>query len=681
MSFPFFFLLHGFFDLLAQVIILRELIVAFYGNELFSGVILGIWLLSTGTGSFLALRLKKFKSLKTLFFLQVFWFLTVYLEIFLIRFFIGKTLLPGEIPGVSLSLFFVILLLSPFCFILDALFAWASSLWVKKTKKKAYHIISRAYLLETIGLTAAGLVFNFFLITTTFPLPSSVERKTLKFRFPNLIETVNSRYGRIMVTKTEEQYNFYESGSFIGSNREVEGNEYLSHLILTQLPKPRNVLLIGGGLNGLIFEILKYPSIKKVDYVELDPKLVEIQKKYLPDYLREALEDPRVKINLVDGRRFLKETKQKYDVVIFNLPNPSTALINRFYTKEAFEGVKKILSKEGIFATSLFAPVDYLSQEAKDLVTLINKTLRSVFQDTLVLPEETEILFLGSNEKVLVRNPEIIKKRFQESQITTAFVTPDYLEYRLTSKQTQRIQEIFKKHTGIKMNLDFHPLAYFYQSAFWQTMFSFKTAKLSRILSLLDFKIILLLLLIIYYLIFSRIKTRKQISFLITFLAGFTLMSFEILIIFIFQVTLGLIFSKIALLFAVILGALGLGNFWSTQRKLKVKIIFLLILFYCLLFVFITIKTPSEISFYLLAAIIGFLVGTIFPQANRILFVQEEKPERETGFLYAVDLFGAFLGAVLPSIFLIPVFGVIKTVILLGIINTLPLLKKFAPYK
>lgn len=681
MIFPFFFLLHGFFALLAQVVILRELMVAFYGNELFSGVILGIWLLSTGTGSFLALRLGKFKSLKTLFLLQVFWFLTIYLEIFLIRFFIGKTLLPGEIPQVFLSLPFAILLLFPFCFVLDALFVWASNLWVKKTKKKAYYVISRAYLLETIGLTLAGLVFNFFLITTSFPLPSSLESKTLKFRFPNLVESINSRYGRIMVTKKDQQYNFYESGSFIGSNEEVEGNEYLAHLILTQPTEPQNILLIGGGLNGLIFEILKYPSIEKVDYVELDPKLVEVQKKYLPFYLSKTLEDSRVKINLIDGRRFLKETKQKYEIVIFNLPNPSTALINRFYTKEAFEEVKGILAKNGIFATLIFAPVDYLSQEAQDLVTLINQTLEGVFQDTLVLPEETEILFLASPDLVLVRNPETIKERFKEDKITASFVTPDYLEYRLTSKQIQRIHQIFKKHTGTKINLDFHPLAYFFEATFWQTMFSFKTAKIFRTAASLDFKIILLIIFAIYYFLFLHIKTPRQISFLITFLAGFTLMCFEILIIFIFQASLGLIFSKIALLFTVILGALGLGNFWGTQRKLPIKPIFLLILGYCLFFISVLKKIPSESSFYVLSFIIGFLVGTIFPQANRILFAQEKTPESKTGFLYAADLFGAFAGAILPSIFLIPVFGVIKTVYLLIIINTLPLLKKLEPYR
>lgn len=678
MMFRIFFSLHGFFALLAQVVILRELLVAFYGNELFSGVVLGIWLLSTGLGSLLALKLTKLKSLRIIFLLQIFLIALSLLVIFLIRFYISKAVSPGQIPPVFQSFLFVFFTLFPFCFLLDALFAWTSHLWVKKAKKGAAQLICQAYLLETIGLTLAGLVFNFFLIKTTFPFPSSFNNRTLKFRFPNLVESVNSYYGNITVTELNHQYNFYESGNFIGSNKEVEGNEYFSHLILTQHPKPKNILLIGGGLNGLIFEILKYPSIEKIEYVELDPKLVEIQKKYIPVYLIKALENPKVKIHLTDGRQFLKETQQKYDVVIFNLPNPSTALINRFYTQEAFKEAKEILEEEGVFAFSLFAPIDYLSQEAKDLVSLINQTLESVFEKTLVLPEETEILFLASKE-TLVDDPKIIKSRFQESKITTSFVTPDYLEYRLTSPQIKKIKAIIKNQGTEKVNLDFQPLAYFYESAFWQTIFSFKTAKLFKTLSLIDFKFAFLTVLIIYYLLFTRLKTHRQISFFITSLAGFTLMSFEILIIFIFQVVLGLIFSKIALIFTVILASMAIGNLWATKKKLEIKPIFFAIVVYSPFFVAAIKKIPQELSFYFLASIIGFLTGTVFPLANKMLFRQEKEGALQTGFLYAADLLGAFLGAILPSLFLIPVFGVIKTVILLGIINTFPLLKKLGP--
>ncbi|GAG10891.1 unnamed protein product, partial [marine sediment metagenome] len=186
------------------------------------------------------------------------------------------------------------------------MFAWATNLLVDKQKKlKPSFIVSRTYLWETIGLSIGGLIFNFFLITSIFPFPRSLNNQSLKFRYPNLVESVNSLYGNIIVTQKQGQYNFYEGGQLVGSSQETEKSEYLAHLILSQHQEPKKILIVGGGLDGLINEILKYPFIKKVDYLEIDPQLVTTTRKYLPVYLNKALEDPRVKINLVDGRKFL----------------------------------------------------------------------------------------------------------------------------------------------------------------------------------------------------------------------------------------------------------------------------------------------------------------------------------------------------------------------------------------
>lgn len=685
--FYFFFFIHGLFTIISQITIIRELIIAFYGNELFSGIVLAIWFLGAGLGSFWALKIKRFKSWKQIFSIQLLLFSLFPLEILLIRFLIGKTVYLGEIPPFFQSSMFVFLLLFPFSFFLNALFSWTTSFWIQKQKKIApAFLISRAYLLETIGLVIGGLIFNFFLITSTFPFPSSLNIKSLKFRFPNLVESVNSRYGNIAVTKINQQYNFYESGQFIGSNKEIEANEYLAHLILTQHQEPKNILIIGGGLNGLIFETLKYQSIEKIDYLEIDPKLIEVSQKYLADYLIKAVNDPKVKIHLVDGRQFLQETAQKYDLIIFNLNNPSTALINRFYTQECYQLVEKALANNGLLATSIYVPVDYLSEEARNLVGLINQTLKSVFPYQLNLPEEDSILFLASKENIFLTKPDLVKERFLKNNIKTQFFSADYLEYRLQSPKIKQLTSILKEQKEKKLNTDFYPLAYFFESAFWQTMFSFKTAKILNVFGSLDFKIILTVLIAIQLLIFSFIKKRSTISFLIVLLTGFSLIVFEILIIFIFQAVLGYVFSKIALIFTLVLTGLGLGNFWATKKKISVnKSIKLLkkalfsIIIYCFLFLWLIKKIPTEMSFYVLAMIIGFLSAIIFPLGNKIILAKDKKAYQKTGFLYSADLLGAFGGAILASVFLIPIFGVSKTVYLLIIINIFELIILIEP--
>lgn len=670
-QFIFFFFTLGLISILAQVTILRELIVAFYGNELFIGIVLGIWLLGTGSGSLLAHKSStKFLNIKTIFLLLFLTIIFFPLEIIFIRLFWGFAFFPGELPSFLTSLVFIFLILFPFCFLLGAIFTLGTRFWAKK---KVYQIISRAYLWETIGHVTAGLLFNLFLITSTFPFSASLNNRTLRFRFPNLVESVNSLYGNISVTQTGGQYNFYEGGVLVSSGQEEEVSEYFVHPILTQYENPKKILLIGGGLSGVIREILKYKTVKKIDYVELDPKLIEIQRKYLPPRLIEVLKDPRVKINFVDGRRFLKTSIDKYNLIILNLPNPSTALLNRFYTKECLMDAKKLLREEGILALTLNLPVDYLSEEAVNLASSINRTVHSVFPESLILPEETSILFLMSNKKFL-GDPDLAIQRLEKQKIKTSFLDSDYLSYLLTSDKIKQTEALLLKQKA-EINTDFYPIAYFHQNTFWQTIFSFRMAKIVGKLKELSHFWVLLAFMIFGLSILLKAKKRHQIAFLLTAAAGFTLMSFEVLIISVFQAILGYVFSKIALIFAIILGSVAFGNFWATKTcaspKKILSLIVILILAFCAIFIWLIQKIQNELIFYLLAAIVGFLTGMVFPLANKFYLEKDKKAAEKTGVLYTADLTGAFGGAILPSVFLIPIFGVFKTVWLTGTVNVL----------
>lgn len=656
-TFVFYFLFLGIISIISQVVIVRELMTAFFGNELFIGIILGIWLLGTGLGSLLAPKvLRKIKTKKACFSLQFLAFLSLPLLIILIRFFIGTTLLPGEVPSFYQSLLFSFLTLFPFCFLLGALFSLGGKVW---TRPNLAFLISRAYFLETIGFAIGGLVFNFFLISSTFPLSESLNNHILKFRYPNLIEAVNSRYGNIAITKIGDQYNFYESGSFIGAHEEKESSEYFVHTIFAFQAKPVNVLLIGGGLNGPLFEILKYKSIKRVDYIELDPKLVEIQAKYLPAYLAKVPKDAKIKIHFLDGRKFLKETSKTYDLIIFNLPNPSTALLNRFYTQECFQEAKRLLTNNGILAFTLDVPVDYLSEEAKSLVSSIDKTIKSVFSHILFLPEETNILFFAS-QVVFPSEKELLLQ-----DIPTEYFSPQYLSYRLSSDQISQLKTLLAK-TKATINTDFSPTAYFYQTAFWQTTQSFQLAKILKRTEKINWMLFALLALL--FLFFLKIKLSSPI--LSMGLASFTLMTIEVLIIFLFQSKLGYLFSKIALIFTTILFSMGIGNLMGTRMKDPKKgliLIKVLIILYLLFFFPIIKNFSQEPMFYLLGGLIGILVGAVFPLTNKIYLKKAEK----VGVLYSSDLFGAFFGAILPSFFFIPLFGTQKTILLLIAFNLL----------
>jgi len=115
------------------------------------------------------------------------------------------------------------------------------------------------------------------------------------------------------------------------------------HYAMAQRPEAKRVLLISGGVAGSAGEILKYPHAA-VDYVELDPLILKISERYLSP----GLDDPRIRTFNTDGRVFVRQAADTYDVVIVNVPDPSTSQLNRFYTVEFFEEVKRALRPDGV---------------------------------------------------------------------------------------------------------------------------------------------------------------------------------------------------------------------------------------------------------------------------------------------------------------------------------------------
>ena len=110
----------------------------------------------------------------------------------------------------------------------------------------------------------------------------------------------------------------------------LEAVEETVHYAMAQRPEAQRVLLISGGVSGHARELLKYPA--RVDYVELDPLVLHAAEQFLPG----SLSDPRIEVINTDGRLFLRETDRRYDVILVDVPDPSTSQINRFYTREFF---------------------------------------------------------------------------------------------------------------------------------------------------------------------------------------------------------------------------------------------------------------------------------------------------------------------------------------------------------
>lgn len=152
-------------------------------------------------------------------------------------------------------------------------------------------------------------------------------------------------------------------------------HEMVAHVPLFTHPNPKNVLVVGGGDGGVIREVLKHPSVEKATLVEIDGKVIEYSKKYLPE-IAGKLEDPRVDVQVADGFMHIAKSEAVYDVIMVDSTEPVGPAVNLF-TKGFYEGIAKALKEDGVFVAQTDNPWFH-----SHLITNVVKDVKEVFPIT-----------------------------------------------------------------------------------------------------------------------------------------------------------------------------------------------------------------------------------------------------------------------------------------------------------
>lgn len=98
-------------------------------------------------------------------------------------------------------------------------------------------------------------------------------------------------------------------------------HELLVHPVMQAHPDPRRVLIIGGGDGGTLREVLKYPRLVRVVECELDEKVMQVARRYLPG-VASGYRDARAEVRFEDGQNFLRESGESWDVILLDLTDP-----------------------------------------------------------------------------------------------------------------------------------------------------------------------------------------------------------------------------------------------------------------------------------------------------------------------------------------------------------------------
>ena len=500
--------------IVTQLTLMRESLGAFSGNELIFGIVLGNWMLLTGLGSYLGKTASRLACpVAVLVAAQVAIALLPIADVFLLRTVRDLVFVRGAEVGVSETVVSCFVLLAPYCLLTGYLLTLATGILSADDEAGG---IGRVYFLDNLGGIGGGLAFGLLLVpglnhvqilavlamlnlllaglvAWTFRrrvllavtaiaavglagvmLAWDLDRISAQIQFPGqrIVFRGNSPYGSLMVTESSGQYNFIENGVLLFATQNIEDVEQTVHFAMAQRPDARRVLLIGGGVAGTAREILKYPAAQ-VDYVELDPLILEVGRKYLPA----GLADPRIRVINADGRLFvrqwqspigqLRETPAEptaYDVAIIDLPDPSTSQINRFYTQEFLHELRGRMRGDGVVSLSISCYEDHVSDELARMIAVTHKTLRQEFGNVLMIPAG-RIVFLASDGPLSTR----IADRLEAHGIETRLLHRRFLDDLLAPLRMADLRRAVSESAPV--NHDFNPILYYYHLMYWMSQF------------------------------------------------------------------------------------------------------------------------------------------------------------------------------------------------------------------
>jgi spermidine synthase len=138
------------------------------------------------------------------------------------------------------------------------------------------------------------------------------------------------------------------------------GDEFCYHEMIVHVPvmahgAVREVLVVGGGDGGCLREALRHGGVRRATLVEIDRGVIDMCVKYLPEISSGAFDDPRTRIVIAEGARYVAETEDRYDVVIVDSTDPQGPGAALF-TPEFYRGCRRVLREGGVMATQCGNP-------------------------------------------------------------------------------------------------------------------------------------------------------------------------------------------------------------------------------------------------------------------------------------------------------------------------------------
>ncbi|TVR90501.1 MAG: hypothetical protein EA428_08315 [Spirochaetaceae bacterium] len=779
----------GFSGLPVQLLLLRELLIVFAGNELTIGLILACWLATEAAGSLWARRSEAggMDALQRYAWVTLAFCLSLIPAIYAVRMIkpvLGISV--GTVPGLGLAAAASLLVMLPVGLTHGAQFTLgcgalsgagagsgagsvrgtgsssvsgtvrgASSSSGSSSRSSEKPPAGQIYILETLGTLLAGLVWTAALVRLANPfeiaagvillnagtvvyllwklqgdvgrtlpiaaaaafiaasllLPATGLTRHLHYssvnalwQNQNIVHYENSMYGNIVITETQGQHTFFTDGTpaFLAPVPDAELVEPLIHIPLTAHPNPERVMLITGGASGFIDAVLEHPSVSRVEYIEHDPRLLQLQLKYAAAAAEPWLNDPRVDAYAADARSRLQESTERYDIIISRYHDPSNLHSSRHFSREFFQLAARSLTDQGILVLGFPGLVGHLNEPLQDLAAGVYHGLQQEFPYVRAFPGSGSSFLLASFDPTIsTMDPEVFSKRLQQRRLLDAVAVPWHVEQHLPLRRSAWFNE-YAAEGSPRPSRDFQPRALFLSISYWSSLNAPVAGRVLQAVYQLHPVAIaagvvaaLLLLAAALNRLSSQPRTPVVPAVLTT---GFAAMLVNLSLLFAFQILAGRLFGWLGLLTAAFIAGLGIGALYTsrklrhlktsgpgatqvpTPQRLLIQSDVAVMLLSTLLLILLPLVAPwlfaripatlLRLLFFPLLMAAGAVCGAQFPAACAVL-TRPENPTGDGGLVYAADLLGGCLGGILGGVILLPLLGLAGAGLSVGVLKAI----------
>jgi len=733
---------YGLFTIAAQALLFREFVTTFEGNDISVGIFFGCWFCWVALGAALIYRAKTIadKLLQNIEFL-----LLAFLPAFILEWIlIVQARELASIASYTLWSMRDILLLAfldsaPVSIITGMLFPIACR-WIQRD---AAFAVSRVYVLEAAGSFLGGLGTTillglgvssariFFMLAfilscsalcVQFGRVCSAYRQIRQMVWRNLytlrgwilllpvlvllclavgVDKTLTRHVRIMkwtkllprdaligsfqTAQAEYLYGIYQ-GQWIavreGSTCEVLPNQEaagrIAAICLSQNPAAKTVLVVGSGL-GLCYQFLQLPQIQTIRWAYCDSEYVQKIEAFIPAELK--VSDARFHRAAGDIRSLLTEKKKYYDIVIVNLPEATSSVLNRYYTLEFYGQVKESLTPDGLLAVRVAGGENIMGTELINLGASTKITLQKVFAKLVLVPGD-DTWFIASESGDITGEPGTLRDRFAgidsasrvfSAQALLSVYLPDRADAAMKNYAEADLPQ------NLLVNQDGRPLTHLYSLLLAAKQSGAPVARLVKHLALAGplVYIVPILVLIAVRCIYiltqpaghkstagQQPSTSSFDSMFLIFSAGLIGIGAVIVLMYLYQTRFGSLYLHVGIISSLFMVGLTAGAGFVTSLIKRFShllwLLFVVIAVHALILAgvgFWPVQQQTHLFFAAAFILFGLVAGCYFPLAAKQLADYGFERGRVGSKLETADHIGATVGGLLTGLALVPVLG------------------------